>query len=170
MEARRPSNEAGQAETNENPHMLHQAVQKNQITFPLLQIDSAMVIIFQSTHCWQSSENQVITNEMHGSGERLGCLFYAGLQVGDAKRRGHNRVQALRVVSVHPVASIVQEVDAMPHPGNQVLILHCPRDYQNLACRNWLSHAEGRTSCSPLMSTVLQLQSRTRCRFTVGAN
>ena len=67
---------------------------------------------------------------MPGSGNSLGVLLYAGLQVGDAKGGSHNGVQTLRVVCVHPVARVVQEIDAVTHPGYQVLVLQPTSFYQ----------------------------------------
>lgn len=65
--------------------------------------------------------------QLSASGDRWRALLYAGLQIGDAERGSHYGVQTLRVVSMHPVACIVQEVNAMAHARNQILILHAQR-------------------------------------------
>ena len=48
----------------------------------------------------------------------------ARLQLRHPKGGRHDRKQALRVVSVHPVAGIMQEVDAVAQARNHILILH----------------------------------------------
>jgi len=61
---------------------------------------------------------------IHQSGSRrcraVGSL---NLQVRDAEGGRHDGEEALGVVGVHPVPSVVQEVDAMPHAANHVLVL-----------------------------------------------
>ena len=52
---------------------------------------------------------------MPGLDSRLGGLLYASLQVGDPKGGGHDGVQTLRVICVHPVASIMQKINAVSH-------------------------------------------------------